>query len=63
MIYFWELLTCVLMAHVKDSTNRNFVTEIVLIYYLKNLILISFQLIITISGKSLMLNMCSKGTS
>jgi len=51
------------MAHVKDSTNRNFVTEIVLIYYLKNLILISFQLIITISGKSLMLNMCSKGTS
>ena len=32
-----------LRAHIKDSTNRNFVLEIVLIYYLKNLILIFFN--------------------
>jgi len=56
------MLTYALKAHVKDSTNRNFVSEIVLIYYLKNLILI-FQLIPTISGKNLMLNMCPKDTS
>ena len=34
------MLTCVFMAHIKDSINRNFASEIVLIYYLKNLILI-----------------------
>jgi len=38
-----EMLICALMTHVKDSTNRNFVLEIVLIYYLKNLMLIFFN--------------------
>ena len=37
------MLTCALRAHVKDSNNRYFVSEIVLIYYLKNLILIFFN--------------------
>jgi len=32
-----------LMTHVNDSTNRNFASKIVLIYYLKNLILIFFN--------------------
>ena len=35
-----EMLNYALRAHVKDSTNKNFILEIVLIYYLKNLILI-----------------------
>ena len=35
LFFLWEMLTCVLKAHVKDSINRNFVSEIVLIYYLK----------------------------
>jgi len=57
------MLTCALRTHVKDSTKRNFVSEIVLIYYIKNLILIFLQLILIISGKNLMFTMCPKGTS
>jgi len=34
------MLTCALMVHVKNSTNRNYVLEIVLIYCSKFLILI-----------------------
>jgi len=54
------MLTCALRAHVTDSTNKNFVSKIVLIYYLKNLILIFFHLILTITDKNLILNMCPK---
>jgi len=40
--YYREMLTCALKVHVKNSTNRNYVLEIVLIYCSKFLILIFF---------------------
>jgi len=54
----WEMLTCAFKVHVKNFTNRNYVSKIVLIYCSKCLILIFFQLIFTINGMKVMLNMC-----
>jgi len=42
-IIYWEMITCFLIAHVKNSNNRNNVLEIVLIYCSKCLILIFFS--------------------
>jgi len=39
-----KMLTCALRAHIKNSTNRNYILETVLIYCLKCLILIFFPL-------------------
>ena len=35
MTKYRKMLTCALMTYVKDSINRNYISEIVLIYYLK----------------------------
>jgi len=57
------MLTCALMANVKDSTNRNFVSKNCVNLLIKIFNINFFQLILTISGKNLMFNMCPKDTS
>ena len=51
------------MANVKDSTNRNFVSKNCVNLLIKIFNINFFQLILTISGKNLMFNMCPKDTS